>query len=241
MAGRVVVVVLLAGVLLVAGGAGGGAAAAVVARSSSVVGVSQELVGLEQATRVFAQAGGGGVVVVVSAVRPITGERTVLPVVGQASVAGAGWLEVLLPGRPNGHSGWISAASTTETFTPWWITVRLSTRVVKVFNDGRLVRRFGAVVGAPATPTPAGRFFVEETVKLSAGYPGAPYALALSARSNALRIFDGGPGQVALHGVNNIGGVLGSAVSHGCVRLSTTAINWLAAHIAPGTPVTITP
>lgn len=69
---------------------------------------------------------------------------------------------------------------------------------------------------------------------------GAPFALALSARSNVLQEFAGGDGQVALHGLANIGGVLGSAVSHGCVRLDNGAMRWLAARIGPGVPVTIT-
>jgi lipoprotein-anchoring transpeptidase ErfK/SrfK len=79
-----------------------------------------------------------------------------------------------------------------------------------------------------------------ESVTLSQQAAGAPYALALSARSNALREFDGGPGQIALHGTGNIGGIPGSAVSHGCIRLETPAITWLATRITPGTPVTIT-
>ena len=32
---------------------------------------------------------------------------------------------------------------------------------------------------------------------------------------------------------------LGHAESHGCVRLATSSIEWLAARIGPGTPVTI--
>jgi hypothetical protein len=51
--------------------------------------------------------------------------------------------------------------------------------------------------------------------------------------------FAGCPGQIALHGLSNVGGVLGTAVSHGCVRLADTAIRWLAARIGPGVPVTI--
>jgi lipoprotein-anchoring transpeptidase ErfK/SrfK len=111
--------------------------------------------------------------------------------------------------------------------------------VVTVYDRGVLVRRFLGVVGKPSTPTPVGRFFVEESVAMSAWQSGAPYALALSARSNVLARFDGGPGQIALHGVGNIGGVAGTAVSHGCVRLQTPAITWLARHIAPGVTVTI--
>ncbi|HKI93290.1 MAG TPA: L,D-transpeptidase [Gaiellaceae bacterium] len=44
----------------------------------------------------------------------------------------------------------------------------------------------------------------------------------------------------ALHGLENIGGVLGTAVSPGCVRLSDGAMRWLVARIGPGAPATIT-
>jgi lipoprotein-anchoring transpeptidase ErfK/SrfK len=172
--------------------------------------------------------------------RPITGERTVLPVVGHATGRhGLRWLEVLLPGRPNSHTGWIQRRATTESFTRWRITVSLARRTVTVFYAGRAIRTFSAVIGKPATPTPTGRFFVEETVRLAPGQSGAPYALALSARSNALREFDGGPAQTAVHGIANIGGIPGTAVSHGCLRLTTPDISWLAARITPGVPVTI--
>jgi len=63
--------------------------------------------------------------------------------------------------------------------------------------------------------------------------------IALSARSGVYRQFARGPGQIAIHGLDNIGGVLGSAVSHGCVRLAGTAVTWLAVRIGPGVPVTI--
>lgn len=72
------------------------------------------------------------------------------------------------------------------------------------------------------------------------GSAGAPFALALSARSNVLQEFAGGPGQIAMHGVANLGGTLGTAISHGCIRLADQSIRWLAARIEPGVPVTIT-
>lgn len=75
---------------------------------------------------------------------------------------------------------------------------------------------------------------------MPAGSAGGPYALATSARSNVLQEFDGGPGQIGIHGLQNLGGRPGTAVSHGCVRLTDRAITWLAARIGPGVPVTIT-
>jgi lipoprotein-anchoring transpeptidase ErfK/SrfK len=175
---------------------------------------------------------------VVQARRPLTRVRTVLP---QLASGGPGdtWVRVRLPGRPNSHTGWIATKGTRADSTGWRIRVSVGKRRVDVFHDGRRLRSFGAVVGAPSTPTPRGSFFVEEALALSSYEPGAPYALATSARSNVLQEFEGGPGQIALHGTRNIPGALGSAVSHGCVRLSGGAIAWLASRIGAGVPLSI--
>jgi lipoprotein-anchoring transpeptidase ErfK/SrfK len=171
---------------------------------------------------------------------PITGVYTTLPVIAQANGRGVTrWLKVMLPGRPNGLTGWIEQGGTSELITPWHIIVSLSARRVRVYLHGRLFRSFSAVVGKPSTPTPTGNFFVQETVILGPNLDGGPFALALSARSNALSEFDGGPGQIAIHGRDLLGGTLGQAQSHGCMRLGTPAIDWLAARISPGVPVTI--
>lgn len=203
---------------------------------------AQQLATLNHATKAYANPTRASEPIQrVDRTRPITGERTVLPVVAHGTNAnGTAWLKVLLPGRPNSHTGWITARSATPEITNWQIIVRLSTRKVTVLWDGRVRRTLGAVVGKPSTPTPQGRFFVEEIAALYPQDVGAPYALALSARSNVLQEFDGGPGQIALHGTNNIGGVPGTAASHGCMRLTTPDITWLAHHIGPGTRVTIT-
>ena len=174
--------------------------------------------------------------------RPITGGQTVLPVIGRTTTTdGVRWLRVMVPGRPNGRKGWIAQRGTVLTTTSWHVVVRTSSRRVLVYRRGRLVRSFAAIVGKPSTPTPHGRFFVEESVRMLPGSAGAPFALALSARSNVLQEFEGGPGQIAIHGVANLGGTPGTAISHGCVRLANRSIRWLAARIAPGVPVTITP
>lgn len=176
----------------------------------------------------------------VPANRPITGERTTLPVIGHSTGArGIRWLHVMLPGRPNGSSGWVAEQGTRKLVTSWHIVVNLGGRRVTAYRAGRAVRAFRAVVGKPSTPTPSGNFFIEETLRMSPGEPGGPFALATSARSNVLQEFEGGPGQIALHGRDNLGGTLGTAESHGCVRLDTASIDWLVARVEPGTPVTI--
>lgn len=172
--------------------------------------------------------------------RPITEGRTVLPVLAHRTDArGARWLKVRLPGRPNNSTGWIRKSRTKQSATTWHVTVDLSERRLRVYRRGRLVRSFSSVVGASSTPTPRGRYFVEETVLLTAGQVGGPYALALSARSYVLQEFAGGPGQIAVHGVWGVGGVMGTAASHGCVRLDTAAISWIGERIGPGVPVSV--
>jgi len=178
---------------------------------------------------------------VVAPRRAITNERTILPVLArERGKQGVMWLKVLLPGRPNGHTGWIRQPGTVGATTRWAIVIHLAARRVNVFKSGRRAETFLAVVGKPSTPTPQGRFFVEEWLRITPGHPGGPFALALSARSNVFQEFEGGPGQIALHGVYRIGGTPGTAESHGCVRLDSPAMTWLGTHIHGGVPVTIT-
>lgn len=183
---------------------------------------------------------GSPVLLVVASRRPITEAQTVLPVVGHAlDPAGRRWLRVKLPGRPNGHTGWIERSGTARRATSWHLVVDISRRTVVAYRQARAMRTFRAVVGRPSTPTPRGAFFVEEAVALPAAAVGAPFALALSARSDVYQEFAGGPGQIALHGLAHVSGALGTAVSHGCLRLDAAAMTWLVARFRPGDPVTI--
>jgi len=230
-----------AGVLLAPG-----AAAAAAAPGVSVIAPRQELVVLLGPHTVHrAPTAGAPTVAVVSAARPLTGERTTLPVLGQHTDSlGRPWLQVRLPGRTlTGRrppsTGWITTTATRRARTDWHILVTIDDRRVRVYRRGRLLRTYRAIVGAPTTPTPRGDYFVEENLRLPGTRRGAPYALALNARSRVFQTFDGGPGQIALHGQGNLGGKLGTASSHGCVRLTAPAITWLAARTRPGVPVTI--
>jgi lipoprotein-anchoring transpeptidase ErfK/SrfK len=179
---------------------------------------------------------------IVASRRPLTGAQTVLPVLRRArSKHGRSWVDVRLPGRPNGSAGWITTDGTMPSWTPWRLSVSLHARLVTVYHRGRVIRRYSAVVGKPSTPTPQGSFFIEEGLTLGSQAAGGPYALATSDRSNVLQEFDGGPGQIALHGMDNLAGALGTASSHGCIRLATSAISWLARRIGAGVPLRILP
>jgi hypothetical protein len=176
----------------------------------------------------------GRIVGAVAATRPITGERTVLPVIREIP----GWDRVRLPQRPDDSTGWVSTNHTSAGSTPWMIYVNRAERKARIFHSGRLLRTFSVVVGRPSLPTPAGAFFVAEDIDEGDVVTG-PYALATSAYSNVLQEFEGGPGQVALHGRDGLPEPLGTASSHGCIRFANQAITWLAQRVTLGTPIDI--
>jgi lipoprotein-anchoring transpeptidase ErfK/SrfK len=210
---------------------------------------SQQVATLRASKTTYRSAGGGRSGSV-SKNRPITGEATTLPVLKTVTRGSSTWYQVRLPGRPNSHTGWITSAHTYTWTDTWHIVVAVgpntsgfsNQRRIYVFNHGKLLRNWLVVPGAPGRVTPTGEFFVEENISYRSdpSFPGSPYALATSARSTTFTSFDGGPGQVAIHGMG--GGLYaqpGTAQSHGCVRLLNQDITWLAGKILPGTPVTI--
>jgi lipoprotein-anchoring transpeptidase ErfK/SrfK len=155
---------------------------------------------------------------------------------------GRTWLHVLLPVRPNGSTAWIPKDRTQIGTTHWRIVVSTGQRKVRVYENGHLKRSFLAVVGAPGTPTPHGQYAIYE--KIAQRNPNSiigPWALHLTAFSDVLENFGGGPGRVAIHGRNGeyLVAPLGSAESHGCVRVDDAEVGFLARVVISGTPVSI--
>ena len=71
------------------------------------------------------------------------------------------WVQVRIPGRPNGRTGWVSRELLGSfQHTRWRILVNRETRRMHVYYAGRLIRVFPVGVGKPTTPTPAGHFWV---------------------------------------------------------------------------------
>jgi lipoprotein-anchoring transpeptidase ErfK/SrfK len=157
------------------------------------------------------------------------------------SASGRLWLRVAVPARPNGSSAWVDRDAVQLARTRWRLRIRLATRRLQVLRAGRVVRSARVVVGAPQTPTPRGLFAISERVRQPPGEVIGPWALHLTAYSRVLHSYDGGPGRIALHG--RAGGLLadplGSARSHGCVRMSSRFVAWIARRVRPGVPVEI--
>jgi lipoprotein-anchoring transpeptidase ErfK/SrfK len=153
---------------------------------------------------------------------------------------GRRWLRVRLPERPNDRAGWIRADHVRTRRTGWRVIVSTAARTVEVRRAGRTVRRFAAVVGAAVTPTPHGLFAISERIRQSWGVLG-PWALHLTAHSQVLEDYGGGKGRVAIHGRSGglLADPLGSAASHGCIRIDNGAVSWLARRAIEGTPVVV--
>jgi lipoprotein-anchoring transpeptidase ErfK/SrfK len=158
----------------------------------------------------------------------------------RTDAAGRQWVAVRLPGRPNRSRGWVPVDAVRLGATKDRIVVRIRARAVELWRAGRRVGRWHAAVGTGSTPTPTGLFAIQDpvpSVGAQRSYLG-PYILTLTAYSEVLSSFMGGNGLVAIHGTD-APGLLGRAVSHGCIRVSNGAVRKLYSVVHPGTPVEI--
>jgi lipoprotein-anchoring transpeptidase ErfK/SrfK len=149
------------------------------------------------------------------------------------------WLKVNLPERPNGSVGWIRASDVTLTRNRYRIVVELAAHQITVYDGESVLLQEQVAVGKDATPTPPGVYFLR--VLLKAPNPNTvygPYAYGLSGHSDVLTSFNGGDGELGIHG-NNDASVLGTSVSNGCIRMSNDGITRLTSILPLGTPVSI--
>lgn len=152
-----------------------------------------------------------------------------------------GWLEVLLPVRPNGTTGWIRASDVDLAGNDYHITVELDAHMITLYNGDEVVLSEPVGVGRDNAPTPGGRFYIKEL--LQPPEPGTvygPYAYGLSGFSNTFETFNGGDGVIGIHG-NNDEASIGGDVSAGCIRLHNDAITRMVEEIGVplGTPVQV--
>lgn len=150
----------------------------------------------------------------------------------------ARWYRVQLPIRPNGTIGWVRAREVELFRVRTRIEVDLSERRVDFFRDGRRILRVTAAIGAEGTPTPTGRFYVNQ--RLLARDQSGPYGpggIGISAFSPVLTGWTQG-GPIAIHGTNDPGSI-GNAVSYGCLRIENRHAARMLRANPEGTPVVI--
>ena len=150
------------------------------------------------------------------------------------------WYRVQLPMRPNGVVGYVHAWAVGLGRVRTRIVVDLSARSVTLYRAGRRLLTTRAAIGSSATPTPTGRYYVNQRlVPADPAGPFGPGAIGISAFSNVLTGWTQG-GPIAIHGTNQPWSI-GKAVSNGCVRVPNAVLRRLFTVALAGTPVTIRP
>jgi hypothetical protein len=152
--------------------------------------------------------------------------------------SGRTWLKVRIPMRPNGRIGWVPQ----QALGPLH---RVRTRLVvdrrrltaTLLRSGRRIWRSRIGIGAPGTPTPAGRFWIREKFRVAnAGGLYGPRAFGTGAYSR-LSDWPGG-GVIGIHGTSQPQLIPGRP-SHGCIRIRNAAITRLYELLPIGTPLEI--
>jgi hypothetical protein len=190
--------------------------------------------------RVVALKRPGGARVEVFGRRNVNGVHTVFGVLGAVRDERCRpiWYRVQLPVRPNGTTGYVRAGDVDLFRVRTRIEIDLSERRVDFLRGGRRVLRVSAAIGKSGTPTPTGRYYVNQ--RLLAGDPAGPYGpggIGISAFSPVLTGWTQG-GPIAIHGTNDPGSI-GEAASYGCLRIENRHAERMLRANPEGTPVLI--
>jgi lipoprotein-anchoring transpeptidase ErfK/SrfK len=164
---------------------------------------------------------------------PYEGDRVVLVLDSQDD-----WLLVDLPVRPNGTTAWVHRSDVTLSTHDARIVVDLTAMRLWAWDDGVLVAEGAIALGTDETPTPPGRYFLNEIqAQEDPDTLFGSWILGTSGFSEVLDEVDGGDPAVAIHGTNDPS-VLGTRVSLGCIRVHEDVVARLAL-LPLGTPVEV--
>lgn len=139
-------------------------------------------------------------------------------------------------GQSNNNNNNSSTRCTSGYATNTLIIVDKNSRRVNFYRNCKLVRSMPCAVGKASTQTPSGKYRVLEKIQNRPYYknhiPGG------DPRNPLGKYWLGLGGGYALHGTNNEGSI-GGAVSHGCIRMYNSDIQWLYSQAKQGTTVLI--
>ena len=127
------------------------------------------------------------------------------------------------------------------------LKIDISERKIYFYDEGKLVKTYGVAVGQPRYPTPTGHYkIVNKAYNPTWSPPPSPWA-------SGLEPVPPGPGNplgtrwmglsaphVGIHGTPNDSSI-GTAASHGCIRMHIPEVEQLFELVYVGTPVDIVP
>jgi hypothetical protein len=169
------------------------------------------------------------------------GQAEVYMALKSARVARTGvtWIEVALPKRPNGVTGWVAASALggLHVVRGRLVVRRAKLRATLYNGAGHAIWSAPVGIGRPSLPTPAGHFYVREKLRAIGAPLYGPYALGTSAYAPTLTDWPGG-GVVGIHGTDEPQLIPGRP-SHGCMRLRNADVTRLWHVIGVGTPIDV--
>lgn len=151
---------------------------------------------------------------------------------------GRTWVRIRIPRRPNGQTGWVPREALGRyRLINTALEVNRKTLRVTLFRSGKRVMSFPVGVGAKATPTPAGHFWIREKLRYRKDPVYGDRALGTSAYAPSLENWPLG-GVIGMHGTGQPELIPGRP-SHGCIRIRNGDIKRLYNAVPVGTPVHI--
>jgi lipoprotein-anchoring transpeptidase ErfK/SrfK len=196
------------------------------------------LVEIERAMPVTARAGDGRVVGVVPAGSRYYGEPTVAWVRRQSPTGEFGLVDV--PYAAERAEGWIRLRGLDRSWTRIRVVADLSEHRITVWRGDGVLVRAPAATGAPASPTPVGRYFVTDRVAFPGGGALGTFAFGISGIQTRLPAGWTGGDQLAIHGTDAPASI-GHDASAGCLRVSEATLARLPPLLRLGTPVVVRP
>lgn len=151
--------------------------------------------------------------------------------------SGREWVQLRIPGRPNGRTGWVLRSALGRFHMTHGLLVVDRRRLRMYFYDnGRRIWSAPVGIGKRSTPTPSGHFWINERFALPKSNLYYPFAFGTTDYST-LSDWPGG-GVVGIHGPYGASwSQIPGRISHGCIRLHVPADFWLARHLKLGMPV----
>lgn len=198
----------------------------------------QLLVEIERALPITARPGGGRVLGTMPAGSRYYGVPTVAWVRHLSRDFRYGLVDV--PYVAARAQGWIALRGLSASHTGIRVEADLSEHRITVRRGDDVLFRAPAATGSPASPTPAGRYFVTDRVPFPAGSSLGTFAFGISGIQPRLPAGWSGGDQLAIHGTNAPWSI-GRSASAGCLRVSEQTLDRLKPLLRLGTPVVIHP
>lgn len=204
--------------------------------SRDPVRLRHRLVEIERALPITARPGGGRVV----GTMPAGSRYYAIPTVAwirELSRDGRHGL-VDVPYVARHANGWIALRGLTTAWTRVSVEADLSEHRITVRRGDDVLFRAPAATGAPASPTPTGRYFVTDRVPFPSGGSLGTFAFGISGIQPNLPPGWSGGDQLAIHGTNDPSSI-GRSASAGCLRVSEHVLARLKRLLRLGTPVVV--